>query len=106
MKTFEKYLEEASVSYTVKPTKRFRVKGPETFKDLQAHPDIKKNAGPNTEVFDASNEERVKKAPGENKWNALLAMYGNDEDEIACAKGGAAKDGGFEWFCLAVKVSV
>lgn len=56
--------------------------------------------GPHSTIFDVSNEERVKNAPGENKWNAMKAMYGQDDDEIVCADSWK----GQEWLCAAINI--
>ena len=106
MKSFQEYVKESTVSRTVKPTVKFIVKGPNSFDELLTSPEIKKRSGPNTNIFDASDNERVKKAQGGNKMNALVALYSGDFDEIACAMGGKAIAGGFEWFCLAVNVEI
>lgn len=91
---------EAKVTYTTQPNKKFRVTEKISFEKLKNHPDVLKRAGPHTSIIDVSNEERVKTAPGENKWNAMAAVYGHDDDEIVCASTG------HEWVCLAVKVQI
>lgn len=91
---------ESSVHYTTQPNKRFRVKGKMSFSELKNHPDVVKKSGPNTSVIDVTNEDRVKKAPGENKWNAMNALYGRDDDEVVCASTGD------DWVCLAVGVKI
>jgi len=94
-------LDEASVSYKTLPNARYWVSGAETFEQLKKHSDIVKRMGPHTSIFDVTDEDRVKKAPGENKWNAMKALYGYDEDEIVCAK--SFKD---SWVCMSINVKV
>jgi hypothetical protein len=94
---------EAPVIRTTRPgVRRFYIESPTplTFSDVKNHPNVLKYAGPNTYIFDATNEERVKLAPGENKWNAMTRLFGHDSDEIACAN---SHDGKW-WLCLAINI--
>lgn len=101
MKKFKEFLESYdSYSKTHRFT-RFRVSGPKTFDEVKKHPEVLKRAGPHTYMFDASDVERVRLAPGDNKFNAIQALYSNDEDEIVCAK---TMDG--HWVCAAINVMV
>jgi hypothetical protein len=96
-----KEIKESAVNYRKMPTVRFRVPKVQSFEELKNHPDVLKRMGPHTVVFDVSDEERVARTPGENKWNAMRALFGYDEDEIVCAR--CAPD---EWICMAVNVMV
>ena len=91
---------ESKVQYTTQPNRRLRVNEKISFSQLKQHPGILKHSGPNTTVVDVTDEERVKKAPGENKWNAISKMYWNDDDEIVCANTGD------NWICVAINVKI
>lgn len=92
---------ESAVHYTTQPTRRFRVSDVYSFEVLKEHSKVLEHSGPNTTVFDVSNEERVRLAPGDNKWNAMRALYGQDDDEIVCAYAGSGS-----WICLAINVAI
>jgi len=95
------HLFESKVTYKTLPTTKFKVLGVKSFEELKQHPDLLRRTGNYTTIIDVSNEERVAKASGENKWNAMRAIYGHDEDEIVCAK--AFHN---EWVCMAINVMV
>lgn len=91
---------EAKVTYTKQPTKRFRVAEKISFDKLKNNEKLKKYLGPNTVIFDVTDNDVIKAAPGENKWNAMTRLFGRDEDEITCAFTG------HEWLCLAINVNL
>ena len=80
--------------------RKFRVNA-KTFAEVKRSAEIRKHSGPHTTVIDVSTEDRVAKAPGENKWNAMRALFAQDDDEIACAKVSIS-----EWVCAAINVQI
>ena len=101
--SFVKFLQESTVSTTRKHgTRDFGISSdtPLSFEQIKKHPTLVRYAGPHTAIFDVTDD--VKHAPGSNKRNAMIKIFGGDDDEIVCAN---VNDGKW-WLCVAINVDI